>query len=295
MKKLLITLTLAITLLFATNAMATKTCPPGQEKKGWKCVDIEQPAGGVTVETDIENDVDVRNTNIVTNINSNKSESKSEADAAAAALAIQAQKAEANNEGNTQSIKIEEAKIPTTYNHIPAPTEGQDAWVADHEDVQSVKTLGSILEHIKVLDVVMAKKAAKGGSDVVIEEALLWEPNVQLKNVQLQSKRGTYMGSLTLYTDGPDATKDQMTAAAVVRAAYIGATNVFMTDDEGKFLDAVQYGLSIGAAASVAATGSGSAVLAPGAVTGYSKAKTANEMRPALFVVLYHDADSIVE
>jgi hypothetical protein len=87
---------------------------------------------------------------------------------------------------------------------------------------------------------------------------------------------------------------DQMVARAAVKAMLLGATDILITDDEGKFLEAVQWGIGFGGSASVAAS-NGDVVVAPGFGTGYSKAKSNNELRPALFVVLYHNSDSIVE
>lgn len=232
-----------------------------------------------------------KNTNLNTNLNSNDNTNvnvnKNIAVAGAAAAAI--------NKGNKQSIVINEADIPVAYNHITPSVDAGNASLTDHDAVSDVKVQGSLLDYIKTLDVTMAKRAAKGASDIVVESAILWEPAVQLKNVNLQSKAGTYMGSVTFTTDGPDATMDQMIARAVVESAKLGATDIFITDDEGKFLDAVQYGIGFGGSASIAATGDGSAVVAPGFGTGYSRAKSSNEMRPALFVVLFHNADSIVE
>jgi hypothetical protein len=300
MRKFL-TAALAIMFVFSASlALATgRPCPPGQEKKGWKCVDIvvEDDENGTTINNDITNtntntnvntvitDVDVKNSNSNKNINTQIMGQDQ----------TQGQRQTANNEGNHQSIVIKEAKIPVAYNHIAAPVGNVSAELANHETKSTVRTLSSIFKYDDDSYITMSEaKSAAGSAKITIKKAILREATVSLKNLNWKDgQSGVYMGSLTLLTD--DATMDQMMARASAEAMKLGATHVIFTEKSAEKLEASKYGFDLGSAGSVAITASGSAVMAPGATLGWSGSESDNKVLPELYVELFHDVSKIVE
>jgi len=228
-----------------------------------------------------------RNTNMNTNFNTNKTDVDVEMDQAQGQLQGQGQiqGQTAHNEGVEQNIKIEN---PTVFNHITPDFFGADANNVDHGNVSMIKIKGYIYK-MGYLTTKAAKRASSGGSDIHVESAVVFEPEVSLDGVHWSYTSGEFMGTLTLTPEGPDVTADQMIARAVLEAGKLGATSIKLQGDYGKYLDATQYGIGFGAAGSVATASDGSSVVAPGFGTGYSVSRSANEMRPSVYVIMFHD------
>jgi hypothetical protein len=299
MKKFI--MVLAISICLTLPAYAKKTCPPGQEKKGWKCVDIEDPDGGNTN----TNENDNRNTNFNTNFNSNSNKNTNKNTntntntnkQAQGQLQLQgqlqgqAQGQTAHNEGVEQSVTINEADIPVTYNHISPGTGKTDADLAEHGDASIIRTYISIFKHDDdgLITYEEASKASSG-ADVDIQAALLFEPDVRLNELDWENyPTGKYMGSITVTTD--DASGDQIVAAACKEAMKRGATGAIIYTDTAKRVSGTKYGIDLGGAGSVAVTESGSAVVSPGATLGWSKAKSDNRVVTEVYMELFYDSD----
>jgi hypothetical protein len=293
MRKLFVVALLVIGLVFSGNAFA-KDCPPGQEKKGWKCVDIEEPDdGGVVINNN--NDNDNSNFNLNTNTNRNTNENTNVQGQLQGQAQGQFQGQTAHNEGVVQSVKIEEA---TVYNHISPQLGKTDAELMDTEGVSTINSFTSIFKYDDDAYITMAeaKKASSGIDDINVEKALLWEPAVQLKELRYSGiSEGKFMGTLTLKAKDTTVTADQLIARACVEAMKAGATEASFTIANAKKIKSSKYGIDFGSAASVAVNSSGSAVIAPGATLGWSGAETDNSYVPEVFVEMFHNANAIVE
>lgn len=293
MKKLLVILAAVMVLAFSGNALAGfPDCPPGQERKGWKCVDIEEPDDGGIVNNNTNN-------NSNTNFNMNNQGQSQDQDQTQVQLQGQVQGQmqgqTAHNEGVVQNVTIEN---PTVYNHITPQIGKTDADLVDTEGVSTINSLGSIFKYDDddFITIEEAKKASAGIDDINVEKALLWEPAVQLKDLRYKGKsKGKFMGTLTLRAEDVTVTVDQLIARAAVEAMKAGATEAAFTTTNAKKLKSSKSGIDFGSAASVAVNSSGSAVIAPGATLGYSSAETDNAYVPEVFVELFHDAELIIE
>lgn len=299
MRKFLVIAIVTIALAFSGNAFATgKKCPPGQEKKGWKCVDIEQPDdGGTTINNEVDIDLEVKNTNIVTNlVNSEGGDADARAKADAKALAIQGQTA--NNEGVVQSIEINEAR---SFNHIVADVGKTDAELLTHDSTSMIRTLSSFLNReLDDDDFVTYEEAklASKGADIEVVESLKFVPKLDGKAIRLDTVNyidftGKHMGSLTLTTE--DATLDQMEARAALEAMEAGATSFAIRYDDAMKVSSSKYGIDLGSSASIALNpDTGSAVVAPGATLGWSKAVVHNKIVTDVYVILFFDSLLII-
>lgn len=329
MKKIVLLLAMAGFLFFTTNAFALPDCPPGQEKKGWKCVDIEETDDNGNIignfDNDIDNtilnmnlvnldnqinadfrnrnDVDVRNSNLNSNKNSNLNlnDNSNRNKVSTSTTTSTTQSQEANNEGNTQTLIYNDAKDPVNPNHITPDVNKTDADAKEQYDsVSKIRTFSSIFKYDTDSFITMeeADKASNGG-DVKIDKAILWTPKLDGKELELDTinwkdvPTGKYMGSITLTTE--TATADQVLARACKEAMLAGATGVNINTSDAKIISGTKYGLDFGSAASVALNpNTGSAVIAPGASLGWSKAKSDNRLVSEVYIEMFFDSKLII-
>ena len=248
--------------------------------------------GNATIEEGaIKNDNYNKNTNMNTNINSNKADAK--AAAGAVAVGIQGQD---QGQGQAQStdITIEDnsviihPEIPVTYNHITPDIGKTSADMSTHDNVQNIKIQGSVDSHISAITRHMATKLAKGADDVDVVPALLFENDFRTTMIS-KGQVGMFMGFIYLIPDGDEVTMAGMEGKAYLAAMDAGATHYTMEHTAGMYVEGSKAGIDFGGSASVAIAADGSAVIAPGATFGYSKAWSSNEYRPAVIITLYFD------
>ena len=181
-------------------------------------------------------------------------------------------------------------------NHIQAPVPGiTENRLIDHGDVMKLKTKGSLFARMKEMNIKQAKRASKGAKDIDTEDALVFEPEVQLWNLFIGDSKGEFMGYLYFFPDGPDVTLAQLEAHAAKVAMEKGATGVIVTYDMGKYLEGTTKGIGFGAGASAVADNAGDVIVAPGFGTGWSKSKSNNEMRPGIMLECWFDETRLVE
>ena len=201
MHKLLsiICITLAIALV-SFNAFAID-CPPGQERKGWKCVDIEDDeTTGIVNNNNNDNSNRNTNTNLNTNANTNlNSNTQGQAQGQLQGQAqlqgqVQGQAQSANNEGNHQSITIKEADNPVAFSHIGSGVGKTDADLKDTIS-SNIRTYSSIFRYDNDEFITIGEAKAMSGGSIKVTKAIMREANVQLKNLNWADTSGEYMGS----------------------------------------------------------------------------------------------------
>jgi len=201
-------------------------------------------------------------------------------------------------QGNKQSMVYNEAKNPVNYDHISATAPSSTPDMITHPDADDIKTKFGLFEELTEGEItqVQARMASKGAPDVKVLKSLMFEGKDQLNNLFLtDKKRGTYMGTITVVPDGDDVTKAGIEARLALEAMKAGATHIMVINGQGYYADATQKGIGFGGSASVATTGSGSAVVAPAFGTGWSNVKSANEYRPSVTAKCYYDESGIVK
>jgi len=321
MKKYILLLAIVFALSTAGTAMATgpKKCPPGQEKKDWKCVDIVKPGGGSSASIgDITNSNKNTNTNLNlndntntnvnkndnTNINVNSNKATSNAKSTAVAIQGQDQKqgqvqGQDQGQGQAQSVDntiviednsvIIHPEIPVTYNHITPSIGKTSADMVNDKNALRIKTMGSVDGFINSIARVHAKKLAEGASDLEIVESLLFENDFRTTMIS-KGAVGQFMGQIYLIPDGDDVTMAGMEGQAYLAAMDAGATHYVLTHDVGGlYMEGSKAGIDFGGSASVAIAKDGSAVVAPGGTLGFSTAWSSNEYRPGVMITLYFD------
>lgn len=295
MKKLSIIVAIVVSYLLVMGfnaAYATKPCPPGQERKGWKCVDIEQPSG------DITNTNSNRNTN--TNINNNK------ADANATAIQGQVQ-LQGQLQGQSQNAKVDSTIVNDItikdqrqtvqtiidFNHI-APNIGKtDANMISGFDTDSGKTVG-MYGRILTLDRKSATRMGKDTTDYKVFDSTMFENDFRTTMIG-KGVASQMMGTVTFVADGGDVTVDGLFARAMLYGMDLGATHFeILKVTSGIYHEGSKAGIDFGGSASVAVKSDGSAVVAPGSTLGYSKAWSNNEYRPSMVVMFSFESSYVI-
>lgn len=274
-------------------------CPPGQEKKGWKCVDIVDPGQGGG-DIDITNSNSNKNTNMNINSNSNYNSNKNtnvnvnsnKANANSTAIQGQAQfqGQTANNEGVNNSVVVEGDTVNYVEqpNHIN-PVSGPDTDVnTTRSRGHDALTFGSVMDHIEGLDLAGIKMLAKDASDVEIKTAVFFEPENSVNYVRVSSD-GRFAGFLYATCDDDGCSAAGMEGVAMKSAAKLGYTSIERVHvSDGEKLYASEWSLKLGGGASVAANG-GSMIIAPGGGIGGGKAETSTLNLPAMVFKVYYN------
>jgi hypothetical protein len=187
-------------------------------------------------------------------------------------------------------------KFEAKRDHIsPSESPSVDAKLTDHDDKLRIKAVGSVFAHLGEFTKGQATMLAKGMSDGKVEMALIVEKDVQLTNIHVVAKveGAEFMGYIYVLPDGPDVTLAQMEGLLMKKAMYAGATHIVPAVDEGAYLEGSSWNIGLGGGASILTSG-GTAAIAPNGGLGYGKAKSNNEMRPAIMAELWHVASAIV-
>jgi len=263
--------------------------------------DILSPSATGGSVGDITNKNVNKNENTNLNVNSNKATSN----AKSTAVAIQGQdqkqgqvQGQDQGQGQAQSVDntiviednsvIIHPEIPVTYNHISPDIGKTSADMATHGKTMQLKVLGSVDKHIDSITRVHAAKLAKGADDVDVVESILFENDFRTTMIS-KGAVGQFMGFIYLIPDGDEVTLAGMEGKAYLAAMDAGATHYTMEHASGIYVEGSKAGIDFGGSASVAIAADGSAVIAPGATFGYSKAWSSNEYRPGVIITLYFD------
>jgi len=304
-KNFVIMLVLFVSLMFATSVMAAD-CPPGQVKKGWKCVPDESSDPGMTIVT-VDSSSKNTNTNLNTNLNTNTNSNKNtnlnlnanivdvdnEIDMdqkqhqkqdqkqvqAQDQKQIQGQNQSANNEGVSQTVIFEEAENKANHPSAAGPTV-PDGQVDGAAKAFKAKVQGyNILERLGFITKKQAKALADGAPDAVVTPGLVFqgEPTSSIS----YGKAGKFMGYIYVTVDGLDAVATGVVGKAAESAMENGVTHMIPVYEgaEGKHLEGVSWGIGFGGQGSVASS-SGDSIITPSTSTGYGKAKSRNELLP---------------
>jgi len=204
--------------------------------------------------------------------------------------------ASANNAGNKQTTDIviqdnsvvNHAKIPVQYDHITPDIGKTNSDMIDHNGVMNLKAMGSIDAHISAITRVHADKLSKGASDVEVVKSIMFENDFRTTMIS-KGAVGQFMGFIYVIPDGSDVTMAGIEGKAYLAAMDAGATHYTMEHSSGMYVEGSKAGIDFGGSASVAIAADGSAVIAPGATFGYSKAWSSNEIRPGVIITLYFD------
>jgi len=272
-------------------------CPPGQEKKGWKCVDIEVPDGGGVVNTN-NNNIDisnrVTNTTLIGIDVDNEIDMDQKQSQAQAAIAIQGQKQSANNEGNVQNVTIGGDTYEAKPNHIQGPGLLSPNPKLTERDGFSFRTMGSVWGDISGIGVKASKSLASDCSDAKVEAAVMYKYSpinyIRKATADLQ---GVFMGTIYVFPDGDDVTVAGMEGVGLAAAMELGATHASILYDAGEVADGSSWNIGLGGGASIVANKSGSVMVAPNGGTGFGSATAFNSKLPALIVKLYYDVTVI--
>lgn len=195
-----------------------------------------------------------------------------------------------DSEGVFRNQTIEDAKNPIPYGHIDSGVQKTDADMLESSGNSNIRLMSSLFKYDDDKFITMDEaKNASNGADIDVIKALINEPDVELASVRWDGNvSGKYIGSITLTTE--DATTDQILAQACEEAMKAGATSIKIETSNAQIINGVKYGFDLGSSASVAVNpDTGSAVIAPGATLGWSKAKADNKWVNEVFIVLFHD------
>ena len=206
----------------------------------------------------------------------------------------QHQNATAVNKGVEQSIEM---KFEDKRDHIsPARAMETKADLRDHGDKLRIKAFGSVFAHQSRFTKEQATKLAKGMSDAKVEMALIIEKDVQLDTITVAQRvdGAEFMGYVYVLPDGSDVTLAQMEGLLMKKAMYAGATHIVPVRDQGAYLEGSSWNIGLGGGASILTDG-GTAAIAPNGGFGFGKAKSNNEVRPAIMAELWHDASVVID
>ena len=319
--KYLVSIMVALFIVSGFSMSYAKDCPQGQEKKGWKCVDIETPDGGSSSNATIG---DIRNTNTNfntafggeggkggsvgdvrtgdnknynTNLNNNTNKNDNTNIQGQGQLQGQAQ-VQGQLQGQSQTgivkndITIEDNRVVNQkivdFNHI-TPDIGRTS--AEHKSVRDtmrVKAVSDIDGMLSSITLTSARKLGEDTKDYKMFKELLFENDFRT-SMLTKGAKGEFMGSIILTPTGSKVTLGGMSGRAYEAAMDAGATHWELHNFSGQYTEGSKAGLDFGSAASVVAKANGSAVIAPGATLGYSTAWSNNEYRPGVVIDLYFD------
>jgi len=315
MKNLFAALAMVMVFAFAVPVMAKDNgCPPGQELKGWKCVDVEVPQSGNHNSNSNENSNKNYNTNLNSNINSNENRNSNEnkntnmnvnaqdQNQAQGQLQGQAQlqgqgqvqSAEANNSGNTQdtSIVIEGDKYEAKPNHIQGPPLMQpDAKLSDTKEF-SFRLLGSVWSKVGGLEGSQAKNLGIDADDAKVERALMTKMSKQSYLAKGKPSSGLYLGSIYVWPSGSKVTVGGLEGIAAKAAMDNGATHAVIIYDFGVEASGKSWSIGLGGGASIVADAAGNVMIAPNGGFGFGAAHASNVSLPALVVECYRSEDA---
>jgi len=238
-------------------------------------------------------DESVNNTNRNTNRNTNlQGQAQGQAQLQGQAQAMG--QSQTGTVTNDISIKDQRQTVQTIidFNHITPDIGKTSADLVNTDKAGDVKAFG-IYWRMTAIALAHAKKMAADSSDVEILESVMFENNFRT-NMMRKGESGMLMGTITLVSDGGDVTADGMYARAMLKAMELGATHYELLESSASLVhEGSKAGIDLGGAGSVAVKSDGSAVVAPGATLGYSKAWSSNEYRPSMVFILYFDESVI--
>lgn len=191
-------------------------------------------------------------------------------------------------EGGQGGSSDVDVKFENPVQHItPAPAMKVDAALTDHGDKLSIKAKGSVWAHKQFFSYAQAQRLGNGASDAKIESGLFTTyKKTVIVSVVKDPGSAEFMGYLYILPDGPDCTLAQMEGKAMKAAMDAGGTHIIPDTDQGAYLEGSSWSIGFGGGASILSNG-GQMAIAPNAGTGFGKAKSNNEMRPAIVVAVY--------
>lgn len=314
-KMLFVMLVLTIFIAAPVTALA-KGCPPGQEKKDWKCVDIEKPdgsntntntnsnsnkntnsnfntafggAGGdATVKNSGNSSSTIKDSGNSTNLNLNTAKG---GNAKQEQGQVQGQKSvnvnNINIEGDTTNVEADKRE------HIQGPgLINSDAKIVDAK-ASNIRSKGDLFSRISSITYAMAKKASKNASDMDVEPALLWENDFRTDVITI-GVEGDFAGFIYIFSDGNDSYLAAMDAEAAEEAMEAGFTHIQRLGavETSKHLNGTAWNIGISGGASIMSNGEDFAI-APQGGLGYGKAKSSNQYRPDAVYEVYFDKSKI--
>lgn len=300
MKKF-IALLVIVSLAIAVPAMATgKKCPPGQEKKGWKCVPIETPDV-----PHVTNNNDNKNTNFNTNINSNKNDNKNTNvnlnvnanknvnknknvnvnDNDATAIQGQFQGQTAHNEGVTQEVKF---VSPRSYNHISGSVVSSEATLSNNAEYDDIRNSGMLKWGTYTL--AQAKKGGEAGDDMDVTLTVIGEAPATKSCELAEMCDGEFMGYAYVISDGDEAFKMAGDAKALKAAMGVGATCITpINDGQSVISKGSSWNIGTGGGTSISPQDSGRVMVTGNGGIGIGGATASNFAAPSTSFRLFVD------
>ena len=199
----------------------------------------------------------------------------------------------ANNQGLTQTTELKQ-NFEDAPDHIEGPQLLESkADLKDHDQKLTIKTKGSVWDRRSVFTYAEAKRLGKGASDAHVEDALYDRGKKKMKKITIISENEVIsgyesMGFIYVLPEGNDCVRPQMEGKLMQRAMERGGTHMIPVEDIGAYLEGSQFNIGFSGAASILSSG-GTTALAPGGGTGYGKAKSNNELRPAVMAEVFRD------
>lgn len=192
-----------------------------------------------------------------------------------------------DNKGNNQTVNMKFEDSPDHINPPAAPTINNR--LTDHGDKMSIKTRGSVFGMKQHFTKAQASFLGKGASDAKVEYAVFmqFEETKEIRIGVENAPEGIEpMGYIYILPDGPDCTLAQLQGKLMEAAMKIGASYIDPNDDKGAYLEGTSWSVGLGGGASILSNG-GQMAIAPSAGLGGGKAKSNNEMRPAVMAAVY--------
>lgn len=246
----------ASVLVYNFSYAKSNDCPPGQEKKGWKCIDAETLDTGNGSSSSASNQEQVQSNIVVTDI----------------------------------TIKDNRQTVQTIidFNHISPIIGKTSADMVENADTMDAKVISRIDNAISSITLKMSHKLGSDTKDFKMFTELMFENDFRT-SIITKGAKGILMGTLTFVPTGSKCTSAGLSGRAYEAAMDAGATHYVLQYTQGIYMSGSKAGFDLGSAASVAAKSDGSAVVAPGATLGYSHAWSENEYRPGIVIALYFD------
>ena len=249
--------------------------------------------GNATIgDTTIRNRVDITNTATGGNANAkatakggNATATGGTANAEGGAGGAGGNATAAGGQGGSSDVSV---KFDNPVQHVnPARAMEVDAKLTDHGDKLSIKTKGSVWAHKQSFTYAQASRLGSGASDAKIETGLFTTyGKTATIGVVATPGDAEFMGYIYILPDGPDCTLAQMEGKIMKASMDAGGTHIIPDVDQGVYLEGSSWNVGFGGGASIL-SGDGQTAIAPNGGTGFGKAKSNNEVRPAIVVAVY--------
>jgi hypothetical protein len=261
MKKLMIIVVAMVMVFSGVNAaMATfGKCPPGQERKGWKCVDIEP---GVIVNNDVDTDIKNINKNVVDtdvdvnvkNNNLNIQGQKQDQDQKQIQGQGQSQSTE-NSNNATQETNIT-FKSPRVYNHISGTAVSSEAKLSSNGEFDAIRTYGGL--PFNTYTTAQVLMGSKSGDDMDVVVAVIGKAPATRSIELAEDSDGEIMGMIYVTSDGDESNMIAADSLAMKAAMKIGATALVpMASDKMVISEGSSWNIGTGGGTSVSPQDSG--------------------------------------